>query len=637
MSVAAYPAYHDSGVEWLGQIPLAWRVKRFRFVFRESAEKIEDKVVGPMLSVSGYRGIEIKAYDDENRRRLDEDLVGYRVVRRGQLVVNTMWLNYAGLGVSDEEGHVSPAYRSYWLDTALNGRFAHHLLRSSIYVQGYTRLLTGIRPNSLQMSRDELMDFPVLLPPPDEQLAIAAFLDRETAKIDALVEAQRRLIELLKEKRQAAISHAVTKGPDPSAPMKDSGVEWLGEVPAHWSVKPLAKLCRTSTTITYGIIQAGPDIQGGIPYIRTSDMSGDSLPADGYLRTSPEIDAAYSRSKVQTGDLVIAIRATIGKPLMVPPDLDGANLTQGTARFSPGEECVGEYVRYCLISRGAEGEFERLGKGATFKEITLEMLRKFRIPCPSLTEQKAIVQATDHLVDQIDDLVRAASRSVELLQERRAALISAAVTGKIDVRGWTLADVRLAATAEIICLHARKPTFGRVKNQKLLYLAETHAGIREIGGRYERQAAGPYDSELMTLVERELEAAGVMSVSQQDGRGSTVSYSVNRSWKRDRERLKAMLGDRLVAFDQVNAKLADLDTRGAEAVATLYAVWNDALIDGEACDDARVIRGFLDEWHREKREKFKEADLRTWLGWMRRNGLVPEGCGPRTIMGRLFV
>ncbi len=199
MSATAYPSYHDSGVDWIGPVPSAWQVKRFRFVFQESGEKIEHEMIGPMLSVSGYRGIEVKEYDDENRRRLDDELVGYRIVRPGQLVVNTMWLNYAGLGVSEHEGHVSPAYRSYRIAPGVNHRFIHHLLRSSIYVQGYTRLLTGIRPNSLQMSRDDMMDFAVLLPPQDEQATIAAFLDRETGKIDALVEEQRRLIELLKE------------------------------------------------------------------------------------------------------------------------------------------------------------------------------------------------------------------------------------------------------------------------------------------------------------------------------------------------------------------------------------------------------------------------------------------------------
>lgn len=140
MSFPRYPKYKASGVEWLREVPEHWDVPKFRHRFTESPEKIEDTVVGPMLSVSGYRGIEVKEYDDENRRRLDEELVGYRIVRPGQLVVNSMWLNAAGLGVSEFEGHVSPAYRSYWFDRQLDRRFIHHLMRSAAYVQGYTSM-----------------------------------------------------------------------------------------------------------------------------------------------------------------------------------------------------------------------------------------------------------------------------------------------------------------------------------------------------------------------------------------------------------------------------------------------------------------------------------------------------------------
>ena len=200
----------DSGVEWLGMVPEGWDVTKFRFLFRESSEKIEQEIIGPMLSVSGYRGIEVKEYDDENKRRLEEDLIGYRIVRVGQLVVNTMWLNYAGLGVSDFEGHVSPAYRSYSISPDLNRRFCHHLLRSEIYVKGYTRLLTGVRPNSLQMSREDLMSFPVIVPKLEEQSAIASFLDNETSKIDALTTEAQHGIDLLQERRSALISAAVT-------------------------------------------------------------------------------------------------------------------------------------------------------------------------------------------------------------------------------------------------------------------------------------------------------------------------------------------------------------------------------------------------------------------------------------------
>src|SRR5271156_325892 len=133
--------------------------------------------------------------------------------------------------------------RSYWIDPSVDRRFVHHLMRCSLYVSGYSRLLTGIRPNSLQMGRDDLMTFPVIIPPHTEQTAIADFLDRETAKIDGLIAEQERLIALLKEKRRAVVSRAVTKSLDPDAPMKDSGVEWLGEGPAHWDRVQLGRAC----------------------------------------------------------------------------------------------------------------------------------------------------------------------------------------------------------------------------------------------------------------------------------------------------------------------------------------------------------------------------------------------------------
>lgn len=434
MTFTSYGSLKPSGVDWIGEIPSSWQVDKFRYVFRESGEKIKDEVVGKMLSVSGYRGIEIKEYEDDNRRRLDHELVGYRIVRQGQLVVNTMWLNYAGLGVSAYEGHVSPAYRSYWINDAINGRYAHYLLRSGLYVQGYTQLLTGVRPNSLQMSRDDLFAFPILLPPREEQLTIANFLDHETAKIDALIAEQQRLIELLKEKRQAVISHAVTKGLDPSVPMKDSGVEWLGEVPVHWEVKQLKHVVDPRSSITYGIVQAGPEYEGGVPYIRTSDMSGDQLPTEGYPLTSPEIDASYARSRVVPGDLVISIRASVGKCLPFPDELKVANLTQGTAKISPGKLISRDFLMAYLNGSASQQYFDLMAKGATFREITLDALRRAPVLVPPRKEQVSIEQAISRRSALLENTLLAASKSIRLLKERRSALISAAVTGKIDLR-----------------------------------------------------------------------------------------------------------------------------------------------------------------------------------------------------------
>lgn len=289
---------------------------------------------------------------------------------------------------------------------------------------------TGIQ----NLDSDDYLNEKVALPPLQEQRAIAGSLDRRTAAIDALIAKKERLAQLLHEKRQAVISAAVTRGLRTGVPEKASGHPWLGSVPCHWDVSELRRVIRAGTSITYGIVQAGPQVEGGIPYIRTSDMAGDELPADGYAKTSPEIDAAYRRSKVVAGDVVVAIRATVGKPLIVPQALSGANLTQGTARIAPGPRLATSYLWFALRSTPCQQRFEALAKGATFREITLDMLRRFPIPVPPVQEQEEIAS----YLEREDARLLAASRRVEgsceKLREYRQALIMAAVTGQLDVR-----------------------------------------------------------------------------------------------------------------------------------------------------------------------------------------------------------
>ena len=435
MSVPAYTSYKDSEIEWLGHIPASWHLQKFRYTFRESGEKIDSEVVGPMLSVSGYRGIEVKEYDDENRRRLDEDLVGYRIVRPGQLVVNTMWLNYAGLGISEHEGHVSPAYRSYWLTADVNHRFIHHLLRSAIYVQGYTQLLTGIRPNSLQMSRDDLMDFPILIPPLPEQSAIAVFLDRETGKIDALVAEQQRLIALLKEKRQAVISHAVTKGLNPAAPMKDSGIEWLGEVPAHWSVVPVKCAIVTTTSGPRGWSEMTSD-DGAIFFQSQNigrNMEIDLVEAKRII--VPEGPDA-ERARLNEDDVIVCITGGRTGATAHARDINiDAYINQHVCLLRPNTRMIsGRFLAYYMFSQAGQEQLNVAMYGLK-QGLGLDQVRNILMGLPPVGEQIDVTQWLDHLVIGIGDLVSEAEAATALLQERRAALISAAVTGKIDVRG----------------------------------------------------------------------------------------------------------------------------------------------------------------------------------------------------------
>jgi len=427
MSFPPYEIYKSTEYDWLGTIPTSWRTQKFRHLFKESSEKIEGEVFGEMLSVSGYRGIQRKEYDDENRRRSEEDLVGYRIVRKGQLVVNTMWLNYAGLGFSELDGHVSPAYRSYWPKSDEYSKYLHYLLRSEHYVNGYTRLLTGVRPNSLQMSRDNMMSFPVVLPPKAEQIAIATFLDRETAKIDALIAEQKRLIELLQEKKQAVISHAVTKGLNPDAPMKESGVEWLGEVPEHWEVKRVRRIFEIKKRI---VGELGFEVlsitQQGIKVRDPESNEG-------------QVSMDYSKYQlVNTGDFAMNHMDLLTGFVDISSRLGVTSPDYRVFSVSRPLESNAEYLLYIFQMGYRQKILYAYGQGSSQLgrwRLPTEAFKNWSIPFPSREEQIFITLYLDRVTAKIVALITEQQRLIELLQERRSALISAAVTGQIDVRG----------------------------------------------------------------------------------------------------------------------------------------------------------------------------------------------------------
>jgi len=439
MSLPRYSEYKETNIDSLGKVPSHWHEAKFRHAFQESGERIESDVFGVMLSVSGYRGIEVKEYDDENRRRSDEDLIGYRIVRPGQLVVNTMWLNYAGLGVSDHEGHVSPAYRAYWISKDFHRRFVHHMMRSELFVRGYTKYLTGVRPNSLQMSREDLMQFRILKPPYEEQVAIAAFLDRETAKIDALIAEQERLLELLAEKRQAVISHAVTKGLNPDAAMKDSGVAWLGEVPAHWRVAPLGAITRERCDGPFGSgIKSSHYTDEGALVVRLQNIRS----ARFNVGEPVYLDADYFKSELRghavlAGDVLIAglgdDNNLLGRACVAPPGLGLALVKADCFRFRLYEDMCPEFIAYQL-SAGAAFDAGCLATGTTRSRIPLGVMAGRTVAFPPKEEQQVICERVDSWLAELDQLGREVERATLLLLERRSVLISSAVTGQIDVR-----------------------------------------------------------------------------------------------------------------------------------------------------------------------------------------------------------
>lgn len=442
MTFPAYPGYRDSGVEWLGAVPSYWESWKISHAFGElgsgttpptsEAEWYEDGTV-PWVTTGELR----EGVIWETKKLLSSTVLSafsaLRLHPAGSLAIAMYGATIGRLGILGVDATTNQACCLLTRPKHLHVKFTFYWLL--VFKQSIIDLYAsgGGQPN---INQEIIANLKVPAPGIPEQTQIARFLDHETARIDALIEEQQRLIELLKEKRQAVISQAVTKGLNPTMPMKDSGVEWLGEVPAHWEVKQLKHVVDPNTSITYGIVQAGPEFEGGIPYIRTSDMSGEELPVSGYPLTSPDIDESYARSRVRPGDIVMSIRASVGKCLPVPDELKVANLTQGTAKISAGQDVTRNFLLAFLSAGATQNYFDLMAKGATFKEITLDALRRTPVLLPPVNEQIYIDQLVAKHTGLLDEICKQAIQSVSLLKERRSALISAAVTGKIDVRGW---------------------------------------------------------------------------------------------------------------------------------------------------------------------------------------------------------
>ena len=422
----------DTGVDFLGRVPEDWTFDKLKYVLTLSREKNGGTPVGEMLSVSEYTGVEPKVYDHEEQKRSDEELADYRVVRRGQLVVNTMWLNHAGLGVSNYEGYVSPAYRAYWVGPDFERRYLHHLVRSRPYVDHYCSLLYGIRPNSYQVKGTDFDSTPLLRPPLRAQNGIADYLDSEAARIDALIDRKQRFIDLLVEKRTALITRAVTRGLDSNVAMKDSGVPFIGRTPAHWEVGALR---RWWSVIDCKHRTVEPAIEG-VPMVSIGQVQNARIDCSDARLAGPDdySDLIEAGRDPRRGDVVYSRNASVGLVALVDTD-DPVCLGQDVCMLRSRFGINGLYLTYQLRSLVGAEQLRALQRGPTFNRINVGILRAFVVCQPPADEQAKIASFIEKETACIDALIDRTQRSIELLREYRRALISSAVTGQIDIPG----------------------------------------------------------------------------------------------------------------------------------------------------------------------------------------------------------
>lgn len=384
-----------------------------------------------------------KASRDDNFNNASEDLSIYQLVEPGYMAINKMKAWQGSVGVSVHRGIVSPAYFVYEPLHAQSPQYLHYLLRSPQYTAAYMMVSKGIRVNQWDLDPQYHSRLPVLLPPKEEQAAIAAFIDRETRKIDALVAEQGKLIDLLTEKRQAVISHAVTKGFTSTVSMKDSGIEWLGEVPAHWERVQLGRLCRQVSDGPH----FSPDyVDDGVMFLSARNIRLDGWSLDDAKYVSEEDYKDFCKRVVpEKGDVLYTKGGTTGIARVV--DLNERfQVWVHVAVLKINDELVlPHFLAYALNGVACYEQSQLHTRGATNQDLGLTRMIKIWLALPPLSEQAAIIHALDDETSRIGTLITEAQRAIDLLKEHRSALISAAVTGKIDVRG--LVDTQPPAAA----------------------------------------------------------------------------------------------------------------------------------------------------------------------------------------------
>ncbi len=436
MSCPPYKTYVDSGLAWLGEVPSHWKVAPVKTVSScnddvldegtSSDFEIEYVEISDVDSTQGILRTTTLTFDaapSRARRRVRAGDVLVSTVRTYLRAVTTVPHPSKNLIVSTGFAVIRPR--------SINSQFLGYLFHAEFLVAQIIASSTGISYPAINAS--ELTRFRIPVPPLAEQDEIVAFLDLEVVKIDGLVTEQTRLIELLKEKRQAVISRAVTKGLNLGVPTKDSGVEWLGRVPKHWRV---ARLKHITPQVTVGIVVEPSKyyVDQGIPALRSLNIRPGAVTLENVVFISADANDLHTKSKLRSGDLVAVRSGDPGTTAIVPPELDGCNCIDLIIIRKPAATTE-EFLCWYLSSDVALRQFSEGSGGALQRHFNVETAKNLIVPAPPPEEQRRIVAFIIAQVGKLDELKVEAERAVALLLERRTALISAAVTGKIDVRG----------------------------------------------------------------------------------------------------------------------------------------------------------------------------------------------------------
>lgn len=428
--------YKDSGVEWIGEIPLGWEIQKIKYLFTLRNERNYLPMEEVRL-LSLYTELGVLPHDELEKTTGNKAVTveEYKKVYKDDIVVNIILCWMGAIGVSNYDGVTSPAYDIYQPTSSLiDSRYYHHLFRTPMFSGACYKVGRGIMAMRWRTYSDEFKSLKVPLPPLCEQKKILDYLDHKTSALDTLIADKQKLIDLLKEKRQVIISEAVTKGLDKTTKLKDSGIEWIGEIPEGWA---MSKIKYVTSKVGSGKTPRGGNevyVNEGIIFIRSQNVYDMGLLLDDVAYITDEMDEELSNTRLEYEDILLNITgASIGRCCVWKEPNCRANVNQHVCIIRTSKTVLAEYLHLVLVSFVGKTLIDICQSGANRQGLNFEEIANFYFPLPTAYEQSEIVSYLDQKTSAIDTLITDITTQIDKLKEYRQSVIRETVTGKVAI------------------------------------------------------------------------------------------------------------------------------------------------------------------------------------------------------------
>lgn len=632
----------DSGVQWIGEVPAHWEMRKLKYILHERNEKNDPVKTNEILSLTAAQGVIPYAEKEGGGNKPKEDLTAYKLAYPNDIVMNSMNVLSGSVDLSRYFGCVSPVYYMLYSDDSnINIKYYNYIFKTKTFQRSLMGLGNGIlikesengNLNTIRMRipLEKLNGLLFMIPSRNEQDKIVDFLDKKVVEIDKAINKTKETIEDYKKYKQAVITEAVTKGLNPDVEMKDSGIEWIGNIPKQWNTCKIKHVFKvfSGATPKSGV---GEYWDGDIIWVTPADYKTvDKYISTGKRNISQQGYDSCGTVLVPSDSIVFSKRAPIGSVAITQNELC---TNQGCLSCCKKEDANIEYYYYVFSI--ATKEFDILGTGTTFKEISFDNFINFIVPFPLKKYQDEIVKFLNPIIENVDNLISKKEALIVDLEEYKKSLIYEYVTGKKEVPEEkvvlfpAVVNCKNKRFAQAVLLTKVLDEFGeyhsgRVKVAKTLYVLENHIGF-DFEVDPVRKMAGPLDKQYYDA-EAIVRHNNWFNVFEDT---SNVKFFAGKDKDRYLEYYDKYFKDHDSEIQRIIDVFKNLNMNEAELLATAYASWNDFIIKGDDFNKDDIVEDIF-AWDDSKKRFSKE----TWLGALSEleaKGLSPLGHGKITVL-----